>query len=194
MLFFLEDLEQGIVLVGAGDSSDNCKGLDPVVSLSGVVRMPVATAVPCHPVDSFYDTLADPHARVRDFVLTKEGSHPCRSIHCNAVPGGLQQAHVAVVAPVAPVPFPAVEVGDAVLAHLVKGQIPFYRREGMFDGSLVAGVDVIGPEAIDSDGGKHLAWKLSAVVAGDWGIQDAAGLLPVAQLPYSLADEGMKGG
>ena len=120
MLFFLEDLEQGIVLVGAGDSSDNCKGLDPVVSLSGIVRMPVATAVPCHPVDSFYDTFADTHAGVCDFVLTKEGSHPCRSIHCNAVPGGLQQAHVAVVAPVAPVPFPAVEVGDAVLAHLVK--------------------------------------------------------------------------
>ena len=64
----------------------------------------------------------------------------------------------------------------------------------MLDGNLVAGVDVICPETIDSDGGKHLAWKLSAVVARDRGIQDAAGLLPVAQLPYSLADEGMKGG
>ena len=109
------------------------------------------------------------------------------------VPQVLQQTHIAVVAPVSPVPVAVVPFHQSVLADMIGGQVLLDDRIGIPDGLQVAGVHVIVPDAVAAHGGQHLARQFHPVIAGDGREEDVVRTLPVAEFANSLADQGVQG-
>ena len=52
-----------------------------------------------------------------------------------------------------------------VVTEMVRGQITLDRRVNIFNGRLVSGVHIVGPETVATHSGKHLAGQFDSVIA-----------------------------
>ena len=188
-----EHLRDAPVLVGSGEAGNDGERLYAVVRGAQVGGVAVAPAVPV-PVEAGMEDLHGPAPPRLVFREADEAGHPRRRVEGDVVPCGIEQAHVLVAAPVAPVPA-ALAIGrQPGFIELPEAEIALDGRVGVVDRFPVARVHVIVPEAVETHAREHLGRKFLVVIARrDGGEQRPVGLLPVAEFMDGLAHQGMGG-
>ena len=167
VLLLLKHLKQSVILVSTGYSGDNGKSLHTLVSLSIVVRIAVARPCPSDLVDRVPELLHLSPIGGAALGFSDQITHIRNRTERQAIPHRLKQAHIPVVAPVAPVPVAIVPLGEAIGADLISRQISFDSREDLFYCFLVPCVHVICPESVRTDGRKHLARQFHSIISGN---------------------------
>ena len=187
-----EHLEKGIVFVPVGQAGQNGEGIHPVIGFALILRMPVARPRPGFPVDGFAQgEHLRPVGGTFGLVSQRIG-HVGDGLKGQHIPHVLQEAKVAVVAPVSPVPVSLVPGHEPVGPPVISGQVALYGRIGIADGFKVSGVHVIGPDSVSAHGGQHLARQFHPVIAGNGRKEDIVRALPVAEFPDAFADQGIQ--
>ena len=157
--------------------------------------MAVARAGPADIVESLAHAVQTLFPACCVLSLIQKPGHPDGAVQGDAVPGRLEQVHVTVVAPVAPVPACGAVFREAVGTDRVAVEVFPNGGVAVLDRLPVAGIHIIAPETVAADGGQGLHRQfLDPVAGGDGGVQAAVRLLPVAELPDALADQGVQGG
>ena len=193
VLFGLQHLEKGIVLIRGSHSSQDGQGIHAVVGFPFVFRVTVAAARPGNAVDSLPQRRhLPPDGRTFPFFAHQIG-HVGEALQGQHIPQVLQQAQIPVVPPVSPVPVSLVPFHHAVGPQVIGGQVFLDNGKGVAHGFHVAGIHVIRPDAVAPHGRQHLTGQFNSVIAGDGREEDVVGSLPVHQLADALADQVIQG-
>ena len=192
-LFLFKDAFDGCILGRIGQSGHHRQGLHTVVRGSLIGRMAIGLSVPAG-IEAHLQAL---HllAEVPGLgAMLQQVGHAGGTVQGNIVPGCIDEADVAVVAPVAPVPGSMTLGREAARFQFPDGQVAAHMGISPLDEVLVARIHVISPHALQTDGGQHLARQFGLIDAGDGAVDGVVGLLVAAQLQQALAHDAMRTG
>ena len=107
------------------------------------------------------------------------------------MPGCIDEAHITVLAPVAPVPSAMTLCCETTRLYLPHIQIAAHGGIHLAYGGRIGCVHIIVPEAVQTYAGQHLGRKLRVIIAGNGAMDDARIILEGTQLQDALAHKIM---
>ena len=107
------------------------------------------------------------------------------------MPGSIDEAHITVLTPVAPVPSAMTLGCETTRLYLPHIQIAAHGGIHLAYGGRVGCVHIIVPEAVQTYAGQHLGRKLRVIIAGNGAMYDARIILEGTQLQDALAHKIM---